>query len=278
MSNGSIWATFSGIIGGATAAGAFRGPINTFEDWWYVNYGHDISEQAAKRRALQDINVELYKSEILNELIKISPENIKQPDLKILGPSLEASKYYVEDEPLRIMFAKLIAGSMDTSKDNSVHPSFVEIIKQMNPLDADNMLKIHMNNNEDSICEIKANFSTGGFQKLYTNVYLGNPNQRNQSLIGPSLENLKRMGLIKIDYQEFYTNEAVYDVFKNTEEYSSAAEYIIRTNAEHDRIREINSGNPQIISTDLPVLTGPELQKGILKVTPYGVNFCAACL
>lgn len=267
-----------GFLGGAVSAGVFKGPITSLEDWWYVNYGHDISKTADLLKVEREVSVEKLKRELLEEASKIKPENIKEPKLNILGPALEASRYFIEDEPLRIMFAKLIASSMDSSKDSYIHPSFVEIIKQMNPIDADNMLNIHLNGNEGSICEIKAVLSTGGYLKLYTNIYLGNPNQRNQSLIGPSLENLKRMGLIKIDYQEFYTNEAVYDIFKNTEEFSSAAEYIIRTNAEHDRTREINSRNPQITSTDLPVLTGPELQKGILKVTPYGVNFCAACL
>ncbi len=35
----------SGFLGGATSAGLFAGPIQTLQDWWYVNYGHNISDQ-----------------------------------------------------------------------------------------------------------------------------------------------------------------------------------------------------------------------------------------
>ena len=124
----------SGAVGGAASVGLFKGPIQTFQDWWYVSYGHHHSEAAALLMEKQEINVQKLRDETLKETSKILPENIREPQLNILGPAIEASKYYIEDDELRSMFSKLIAASMDTSKLDIAHPSFVEIIKQMTPL------------------------------------------------------------------------------------------------------------------------------------------------
>ena len=126
----------SGALGGAASSGLFKGPIQTLQDWWYVNYGYNISTQAALLKGKQDAAVEQLKNDILKEAASIPPENVQQPNLKILGPSLEASRYYIEEEELRKMFAKIIASSLDNRKNNTIHTSFVEIIKQLDTLDS----------------------------------------------------------------------------------------------------------------------------------------------
>ena len=85
----------SGALGGAASSGLFKGPIQTLQDWWYVNYGYNISTQAALLKGKQEAAVEQLKNDILKEAVNIPPENVQQPNLKILGPSLEASRYYI---------------------------------------------------------------------------------------------------------------------------------------------------------------------------------------
>ena len=55
---------------------------------------------------------------------------------------MEASKYYFEEKELREMFSKLIVCSLNSSKSNMVHPSFIEIIKQLSSTDAILLKKI----------------------------------------------------------------------------------------------------------------------------------------
>lgn len=126
----------SGILGGATTLGVFSGPIQTLQDWWYVKFGYKASDQAALLKAKQEANVEKLKRDMLNEVDQIPIENIQEPKLKILGPVLDASRYYIEEEELRMMFAKIIASSLNNRKNNIIHSSFVEIIKQLDVLDA----------------------------------------------------------------------------------------------------------------------------------------------
>lgn len=77
-----------------------------------------------------------YKDKILTE-ISIIPENkLQEPSTRILGPIIEASKYYIEENTFREMFSKLIASSCNSDISTFVHPAFPEIIKQLAPIDA----------------------------------------------------------------------------------------------------------------------------------------------
>ena len=67
----------TGFLGGATSAGVFAGPIQTLQDWWYINYGHNVSDRAALLRAKNEIDVENLKNSTLQEVATIPPENIR---------------------------------------------------------------------------------------------------------------------------------------------------------------------------------------------------------
>lgn len=73
---------------------------------------------------------------VKKRLEKIPEEQRKTPAPEIAVPLLQALTYTAQNETLREMYLNLLANSMDKEKDKDVHPSFVEIIKQMNSLDA----------------------------------------------------------------------------------------------------------------------------------------------
>lgn len=73
----------------------------------------------------------------VNKRIERIPEKQRKiPDPEIAVPLIQALSYTAQNETLREMYLNLLANSMDSSKEKSVHPSFVELIKQMNSLDA----------------------------------------------------------------------------------------------------------------------------------------------
>ncbi|EON3042983.1 DUF4393 domain-containing protein [Enterococcus hirae] len=279
MNPSSFFPILSGMLGGAASAGVFKGPIQTVEDWWYVNFGHTTNEKAEMLRAKQHANIEAYKNQLLKEASSINPENLKEPELKILGPALEASKYYIDDESLREMFAKLIASSMDKTKKFIVHSSFVEIIKQMEPLDAENLLTIHMEKDIYEIAKLSLSFEIGGYIEYLSPLFLGNKNEKDQNLQASSLANLSRLGLVEITFSEWKNNEKVYDIFKDTQEYINCLKEI-----EHNN----NSINSLLQHTDISeartkelknsIMSEPKITNGLVKMTPFGKNFCATCL
>lgn len=277
MDLNTFYPIIAGALSGATSAGVFKGPIQTLEDWWYINFGHSVSEKANLLRAQQDINIEKLKNETLSEIIKIQPENVQNPKLRILGPALEASKFYIEEDEIRSMFAKLIASSLDSNKNSKFHASFVEIIKQMDPIDAENLSYI-FNNKYNAICNIKENFPTGGYFVLYEHVFISNTNQTDHEIQSASLTNLERLGLISISYSQHFNDQDIYDKFKSCKQYIDAKAKIDNDNA------LLESGN-----TDLPQdleemrkksqkFSGPSIEKGIIQITPLGHHFCEICI
>lgn len=79
---------------------------------------------------------EMVEDGLKKRLDKIPEERRKSPEPEIAVPLLQALTYTAQNETLREMYINLLANSMDKEKDKVVHPSFVEIIKQMNALDA----------------------------------------------------------------------------------------------------------------------------------------------
>ena len=58
--------------------------------------------------------LENYNRELHEKIEAIPNEKRVEPDIQIVAPALEASKYCVEKEELREMFVNLIASSMST--------------------------------------------------------------------------------------------------------------------------------------------------------------------
>ena len=242
----------TGFLGGATSAGVFAGPIQTLQDWWYINYGHNASDKAALLRAKNEIDVENLKNSMLQEVATIPPENVQEPPLKILGPALEASKYYIEEEELRSMFAKILASSFDDRKNSVIHPSFVEIIKQLDIADARilQFLKEQDYITDSPIPCMKAVVkSDDGTKIIFPIIYFIDGSEKIDEL-APSLTNLERLGLLRIKSDTYSTNDSNYDFIRNN--------YFV-----------------QYILQDYPEIS---LEKMCFAITPLGKNFLEVCL
>lgn len=260
----------SGALGGAASVGLFKGPIQTLEDWWYVNFGYEHANNRAELIAKQEANVEKLKNGILDNAVKIDPSNIQEPQLKILGPALEASKYYIEEEELREMFAKLIASSLDASKNDVNHSSYVEIIKQLSPIDAKILFEVHKGNN--AIAQIGLDFKIG-FKITTNHVFVPNSSNLPDSLIEASIDNLIRLGLVNIDYGTFRQNDSYYDELRSSLPYQAIEELVrnlgsVKTNQNQNDDSIPHPGN----------LKGVKFIKGLVTTTKYGSNFCKVCL
>ncbi|TJX15143.1 DUF4393 domain-containing protein [Tissierella creatinini] len=98
-----------------------------------------------KQKLLQKKYIDEFKQELNNKISNVNKENLKEPPMNIVGPAIESSKYFYEEEYYRDMYSSLLAAACDKSKIDNVHPSYTEIIKQISPLDAKvlNMFKYH---------------------------------------------------------------------------------------------------------------------------------------
>lgn len=246
-------ATTAATVAAGAVKGA-KGPAQFVDDVMEIVGFGKVTEFADKKRVKRELSIEGFVDEISRGINDLEPENIQQPKFSIVGPALEASKFYFEEEDLRDMFAKIIIASVDSSKNNLVHQSFVEIIKQLSVYDAKHLVQIkHSQINPIISISIKMKDEQGK-KTIKKDLFLSDHLTNNDhSLVSASLVNLQRLGLIEIVRGSFYTTETHYDA-------------LIESDFTND-IKDIAQSDQEII-----------IDKEFLQLTSFGNNFCDVCL
>ena len=76
-------------------------------------------------------------AEAIKEKVKQIPEDkLVEPEPYVAIPAIQQISYCQNSEELRNLYANLLTASMNADKKWQVHPSFVDIIKQLNPDEA----------------------------------------------------------------------------------------------------------------------------------------------
>lgn len=255
------------------ATKGINGPVQTLDDIWELAFG-GFHTYVEKKRAIRSQNLSDFKNKLANNINNIPTENIQEPPLNIVGPALESSKYYIEEEKIRNMFAKLIASSMDNRKSDQVHPSFVEIIKQLSPLDAQilNELALHSESSKTipigSLRYCKENKTPNlglikgsqGFTVFKHILNFKNIDATFDS-VSVSIQNIERLGLISVNYSSQISNDKAYDDLRNNSLIESLKSYYT----------ENLSKTPKYKDYEL------KFTKGIIESTPFGFSFSAIC-
>ncbi|MEH7549701.1 MULTISPECIES: DUF4393 domain-containing protein [Bacillaceae] len=237
------------------------GPFRTLNDVWDYSIGSLIHSIAEKKRVKHAFDVEAYKKQLEKEVLSIPPDNLIEPPLNIIGPALEASKYYIEEEALRSMFAKLVASSMDDRKSDHVHPAFIELIKQLSPLDAEIIDSFNKQSLHPIVNYGVRDSNDGSFRVMIGNVFLiGNVYLNNKKGFDNmdkqlnSIANLHRLGLVTIQY-DFSIGDHWYIEYEEHESYRDFCDSITEE-------EEFFGGSVDI-------------QKGGVRLSTLGLSFVA---
>lgn len=189
----------------------------------------------------------------------ISIDNISPPENYIAVPALQQISYCYDSEELRNMYANLLASSMQNDKKWEIHPSFVDIIKQLSPDEAKILKKLNQVGRE-AIVSIAANNEKGESIITYKDYSLigykaqcDNPQNTNVYI-----DNLCRLGLILNGTGiRWLTKEELYnEIYK----LDYVAEII---NSIKSRKDEYNV---------------PGYEKGYIELTSFGKSFCNVCI
>lgn len=178
--------------------------------------------------AQREYNVAETEKLLAQKLENINPEKIVSPEPYVAVPALQAISYSMNSDELRELYANLLAKSMCVDTKNSVHPSFVEIIRQMSPLDAATF-KIILNSELRPLIDmkIKSPESTGGGSNtIFRNVSWISTYPYEQLIV--SFDNLERLNLINIS-DSFYTHSENYQLTTNTSFYTATKHMILNT-------------------------------------------------
>ena len=122
----------------------------TLADIWYLVFG-GISQAAEKRKLKYSYALQEFEKELKEKISKIPEDKLIEPDIHVVAQALEASKYCVEKEELRHMYAKLISNSLNSDFEEKAHPIYVKIINNMTPYDAKTLYNLSQKEIEDTL-------------------------------------------------------------------------------------------------------------------------------
>jgi len=185
---------------------------------------------------------------------KIPEEKLTQPEQYVVIPAIQQLSYCYDSEELREMYANLLVSSMNLDTKLQVHPSFVDIIKQLTPDEAKLLKKLSKQENYPLI-DVNLNFPEGFYNILVHNFTdVGEDVCDCPGNIFSYLDNFERLKLIEISHMEQLSNDSYYESLK--------------THPEITRLMSQPVGEGQSF----------DIQKGMFKLTAYGKDFIKICL
>lgn len=162
--------------------------------------------------------LEQFKNELILKMKNIPEKKLTDPNINILGPTLEALKYNLNEEYIKEMFTNLLLADINKDTKSDVSPAYIEIIKQLSSLDAkiiSTILGVH-DIGFYNLYEIKA-YKTNSDKYSSTEVFairvinLESPIFIPKAIFIPAivLDNLKRLGIMEVKL----ISEKVKDIF-----------------------------------------------------------------
>ncbi len=229
----------------------------TLGDLWYLVFG-GITHAADKRRMKYAADLEKFHKELTESVDKIPDEKKVEPSIQITAQALENSKYCISSESLRNMFTKLISGTMNKDFESLVHPSFPEMIKQMDENDAHILMELKRKSNVSPVAEYREVFDSNNYSHIvhFTNAYISDLFHIPMSECSCSLSSLQRMGLLEITYENFLIDDDLYKPLYKTPIFRDIEKKI----SGYNRNSKISLG------------------KGACCITPLGKRFMASCV
>lgn len=219
------------------------------------------------------------KLKLQKELAEVEPEKIITPPPYIAVPALTAASYCVDCNELHDLFAKLLAKSMNAETTYQVHPSFIEIIKQLSPFDAKLIKETSILTTSTPSCSIRCQQksehyishykeisslfknTTAGYEIFRCITFFDNIDCHDYILLSQSLENIMRLGLIVHDTTSAIEKAEFYKLFANKEIELKAKEY-----------------NKILFGEDIKNDTEITFSSNVIDATNYGKQFYDICV
>lgn len=198
------------------------------------------------------------------KLENVDPDKIVTPEAYVAVPAIQAISYSMDSEELRNLYANLLAKAMNSDTKDQVHPSFVEIIKQMSPADALVLKEIAYSESFSLVSLSVSEYDSDALSAIdkmkesihsysYPNITYISFSNYESTLI--SLDNLLRLRLI----EERYTFKE-----KVPQEIQESDYYIKFKKELYSFMSNENWEYEEFIHTAV--------------LTPLGMNFCKICL
>lgn len=198
----------------------------------------------------KEFMVENFKRELEEKLSKKKESDIIEANPRVFLPAAQAISYSWDENEIKNLYINLMISDMDINKKEYVHPSFIEVIKQMDIVDARLFTELY-NNQCLPVYRLSKKENNGGntsiLPYLLPAFYYNISSER---VIIKSLNNLERLKLIDIRLDENYVNKNNYLSIENSE-------LLAKYKKEYTDTLEI--------------------QEGVIVQTEFGLDFFKTC-
>lgn len=187
---------------------------------------------------------------------KIPEDKLTEPEPYVAIPAVQQLSYCYDSEELRELYANLLVSSMNIDTKYYVHPSFVDMIKQLSPMDAKALEAMKQRQSALPIVTVRLNFKESKtFNELLVDYSIDLfPLFNDTRILNASLQNLDRLGIIKIRYDQVVKPDERYNVFYE----DAVCKYLVDS-----------FGGKE--NTDIT------FSKGLIELTEFGKAFCQSC-
>ena len=175
-------------------------------------------------------SIRLTAQAVQEKAAQIPAEKLTEPEPYVAIPAVQQLSYCYDSEELREMYANLLASSMNTDTKQAVHPSFVDIIKQLSPDEAKLLRIISDKSGTHSktmkyipLIDLQVQLGNGrghvGLLRNYTSI--GDGVCEVSQNISAYIENLDRLKLICILEDIHLTNDEEYSPLESAPYYTA---------------------------------------------------------
>lgn len=174
------------------------------------------------------------KNLLEKKLENVDSKKIVPPEPYVAVPAIQAISFSMHSKVLRNLYANLLAKAMNCDTKNMVHPSFIEIIRQMSPVDAMIFRIIKESNSRPLITIDIKNKNTGG-QHPYAK-YCSWITDFSLEQCRLSFAFLCRLGMIEISPISHYTVDSNYNSVRQNPAFKKIEEKCLHTLSENQEI------------------------------------------
>lgn len=146
-----------------------------------------------KKKLKLQAEIDILKADLENGIKKIPEERMQELKMNIIGPALETFNYYFEESYYRKMISKLILASCDSEYDEIIHPAYVQIIRQLSPVDA-------LVLNDLAKTEILTGITLEKDQNMYFAIPGSTIHEKGPEKCDIAISNLERLNIINITH------------------------------------------------------------------------------
>ena len=194
---------------------------------------------------------------VTSKLTGVAPENLQPPNPTVAVPAIQALTYTAQEPDLRELYFNLLASAIDSRTASDAHPAFVAIIKQLTPDEA-RLLRCLFDRLPLAVPMVNvtsADRQTRGFaevQPLFGLVSFQASCVKPENL-PQYVTNLNRLGLTDVPTDKRLTDAEYEPLLKH----STVTSWKDAIEAAGHTLR---------------------VEKRLLKLTPFGVQFGRACI